>query len=367
MNALLEVTYFRAPGGDPERRERLFALRSRESFQLEHACRDLGLFVARHHPDTPPGAYPVTVDWRDLVPELTMKLPDGTTVRRRYSQSALRGSELLRNQPPERAKDADYYVAAPAAEPAETPRRGRFAVDGGADLTVVVPAFPTAAAPLPLEDLLLLGGPFALPTELPVVCSPALLGAVAAQERALADGEWRERGAFLLGRVCRDPETRDLVTLIDDTFCPAARGTVSTLEWTPDARAALTDELERRRQAGEPHLRSVGWLHTHHLGELRRRGETAEPTPGEGPGAPDTAGGASALRDGRFFSAQDKETQRTFCDAASVGIVLDAPAALEAPHDLGRCYAVYGVTRAVVARRGLYLGDPAAVRLRDGA
>lgn len=367
MSALLEVTYFKAPGGDPGRRERLFALRSRETFQLEHACRDLGLFVARHHPDTPPGEYPVTVDWRDLVPELTMRLPDGTAVRRRYSQSALRGSELLRTQPPERARDADYYVAAPAADAGVTPRRGRFAVDGGAELKVVVPAFPTASAPLPLEDLLLLGGPYALPTELPVVCSPALLRAVAEQEHALAGGEWRERGAFLLGRVCRDPETRDLVTLIDDTFCPAAHGTVSTLEWTPDARAALTDEIERRRGAGEPHLRSVGWLHTHHLGELRRRGETGEPTPGEAAGTPATSGGAGALRDGRFFSAQDKETQRTFFDAASVGIVLDAPAALAAPDDVGRCFAVYGVARAVVARRGLYLGDPAAVRLRSEA
>ncbi len=365
MNALLDVTYFKAPGGDPERRERLFVLRSRASFQLEHACRDLGLLVARHHPDAPPGEYPVTVDWRDLVPELELKLPDGTTVRRRYTQSALRGSELLRNQPAERVRDADYYVAAPSDGPSTGRRRGRFSVDSGSDLTVVVPAFPTAAAPLCLDDRLLLGGPHALPTDLPVVCSPALLREVAAQERALADGEWRERGAFLLGRVCRDPETRDLVTLIDDTFCPDARGTVATLEWTPDARAALTDELERRRQRGAPYLRSVGWLHTHHLGELVRQGDAAEPAAGE-PGETLSSGaGTRHLRDGRFFSAQDKETQRTFYDATSVGIVLDAPSALEAPDDLGRCFAVFGVTRAVVARRGLYLGDPSEVRVQD--
>lgn len=365
MNALLDVTYFRAPGGDPERRERLFVLQSRAAFQLEHACRDLGLFVARNHPTAPPGEYPVTVDWRDLAPELTLRLPDGTTVRRRYSQSALRGSELLHTQPPDRVREADYYVAAPSEGASTSPRRGRFSVGSGGDLTTVVPAFPSATAPLCLDDLLLLGGPHALPTDLPVICSPALLRGVAEQERALTSGEWRERGAFLLGRVCRDPETRDLVTLIDDTFCPDARGTVATLEWTPDSRAALTDEIERRRRHGESHLRSVGWLHTHHLGELLRQGETTASTT-EAPGETTSSGTtARDLRDGRFFSVQDRETQRTFYDAASVGIVLDSPSALAAPHELGRCFAVFGVTRAVVARRGLYLGDPSEVRVQD--
>ncbi len=360
MNAVLDVIYYRRAQGDPQKRERLFVLQSRASFQLAYAQRDFGFHVARAYPDTPPGEYPVTLTWSELIPELSLRLPDGSVVRRRYPQSALRGDELLAQRSPERAAEADFYLATPSkAEGDRANGRRRFSVDrSDSDLKVVVPDFPTAAAPVPLEDYLQVGGAFSYATDLPVVCSPDLLRAIAEEEREWSGETWTERGMFLVGRVVRDPVSRGLVTLVDDVVRPAARGTVGSLTWEPEARAELSNELERRRRDGECWLRSVGWVHTHHLGELARTGELAD-------SVGDDRQDPSSVTDGRFFSAADKKAHKTFHDPASVGIVLDAPTALTRPDDLARCFAVFGTLQAAIVRRGIYLGEPSEVTLQE--
>jgi hypothetical protein len=376
MTAFIQLRFydqdpFAAPDGtasfDPVAVER-----SEARFQLVHALDDLGLHVARVRPDLPPGRYPVDLSWTRegtdkgmRYPVLSVRLPGDERVDRIYPYLSLRCAEVLarlsRQRPELLAPDGKklFCVAAPADETASRARRGAFVLeelDDEPDLSVTVQEFPQANAHLAIDTLPQLGCEWAVDGTLPATCPEHVLRSLLREVAEDCSTPFSETGWYLLGRVVRNGAEGDLVLRIEDAV--RARETVSTagsVVFSEETKIAVAEEVrDRAQRSGDPGLRVVGWVHTHDIGAViearnksRADGETVGERADEDPA------------DGRFFSLHDEVLHRKDFPAASVALVIDAPAARR-DSDIERCVGVFGAISGVILRRGLSLVTDAA-------
>jgi len=361
-------------GASDEPRHLVATLHSPARYQFAPALEDLALRVARLHPDVPAGTYAAEATWTERnQPVLTVKLPNGRSVRRTYSPSVLQGSETLARQRPDLAQDAGklFYVAGPSdqVQVASAPRAAAgwqlVSADGAteleAELPVRVEEYPAAEQGVEFADLLCLGAHHALPGDLRVVCDPRVLEALARDEAGRPEAEFEERGWYLIGRVVRAGAYAglyqgDLLILVDEAL--PARHTVAgpgCLVWTEQTKSELSDELVRRAQQGRP-TRAVGWVHTHHCGALARAAEQSKAEPTERPAEVERST-TTPPSDGRFFSSLDQRLHRKDFPPAAVAFVLDAEAAHRDPGDLARAFCAFGTLEGLVAHRAVFLGD----------
>jgi hypothetical protein len=368
----LQLRYFRINRDGSPQGELVATLTSSAVFQLQHPLRDLKLLLERSYPDLAPAVFPVQLEFESARPVLTLNLPNGGVVRRSYSPLALRGHELLWSRRPELLKDGHDIACVASLAPQVQPRRATTieldAPSPPAELTVSIEQYPELDQRISLDDLWCVGACHSMPTDLPVVIERKLLEQLA-QDEASQSGKFVERGYFLTGQLARNGPTGDLVVLV----CNAIRaeqtvGTAGTLLWTPETKARLSNELERRAQSGQPE-RLVGWQHSHDLAAL------SEPKPDEqsetderSDGPRSEPGSASATdADARLFSLFDIMMHKRDFAPSAVALVLDASAARKDRHHIPRCFAAFGTINGIAARRAFYVGSARSLRLKRAA
>jgi hypothetical protein len=171
--------------------------------------------------------------------------------------------------------------------------------------------------------------------DLPMVVPRDVLDEMSTLARAAGP---REVGGILLGRLYRDPASRELFAVVT-TQLPAleAKGELTRLEFTPAAWAAVADLMRRRATDELP----LGWWHYHpaHLWQCRN--------------CPEERRRACPLARG-FFSDEDRLLHRTvFPRAYTLALVVSSIS--DAEHRV----ACFGWRNGRVEARALHVAETA--------
>jgi hypothetical protein len=144
----------------------------------------------------------------------------------------------------------------------------------------------------------------------------------------------------------------DLLLEITSAFAPPGMiHRPESLTFTEESKVAAAMEATALK------IEQRGWLHSHDLDAIQEasaveRTEISPPAPEAIAARRRTA---DEEIDNRFFSGLDEALHRQEFPAASVALVVDAPAARRDPSDIDRIYGAFGTIDAVVVRRGIYL------------
>jgi len=243
-----------------------------------------------------------------------------------------------------------YFRAAAVAAAEELTRRG--ALDPGETFLYSARAEPdpdraagpgTSAIPLDLRLLplplasLLAGSPRLGPPpagEFPVFIAREVLVECAVRARLAAPNE---TGAFLTGRLARDPASGEIAALVTGSVEAAhLLPDVARLTFTPETWAAA-----RRALAGRDEL-ILCWFHSHPVAAWRAE---AGASSGEAPTPPSS-------RQGEFFSAYDCHLHRVAFPRAYQTALLVSQAG---PADSS--WTLFGWLEGVIGERGFYVLD----------